>query len=101
MASTKQLEDTLPLCDFHHNRAGDTLSGQWPIYSLVVFDDQGLKELESDINEVEDSTSNSVLITEPGFSNGTLRDVYDHHIRFGDEDHEIHPTLFIVVDQRD
>lgn len=56
MASTKQLEDTLPLCDSHHNRAGDTLSGQRPIYFLVTFDERGLEELESDINGAEDST---------------------------------------------
>ncbi|KAG9949317.1 hypothetical protein KCU85_g4322, partial [Aureobasidium melanogenum] len=101
MASTKQLEDTLPLCDAHHNRAGDTLSGQWPIYSLVAFDEPSLKQVLNDINEAEDSTSNSILITEPDLSNSTLRDVYDHHIRLRDENDKIHPTLFIAVDQRD
>ncbi|KAH0037944.1 hypothetical protein KCU78_g1585, partial [Aureobasidium melanogenum] len=101
MASTKRLEDTLPPCDSHHNRASDTLSGQWPIYSLVTSNERCLKELESDINKAEDSTSNSLLITKPDSSNGTLRDVYDHHIRFRDENDMIHPTLFIAVDQRD
>ncbi|KAG9520883.1 hypothetical protein KCU93_g7560, partial [Aureobasidium melanogenum] len=101
MASTKQLEDTLPLCDSYYNRAGDTLSKQWPVYSLVAFDERDFKELEREINEAEDSTGNSVLITKSDFSNGTLRDVYDHHIRLRDENHEIHPTLFVAVDQRD
>ncbi|KEQ63694.1 uncharacterized protein M437DRAFT_46221, partial [Aureobasidium melanogenum CBS 110374] len=101
MASTKQLEDTLPRCDSYHNRAGDTLSGQWPIYSLVAFDEPSLKQVETDINEAEDSTSNSILMTEPDLSNSTLRDVYDHHIRLRDENDKIHHTLSIAVDQSD
>ncbi|KAI4726031.1 hypothetical protein E4T49_06206 [Aureobasidium sp. EXF-10728] len=101
MASTKQLEDTLPLHDTHHNSPNDTLNKQWPIYSLVAFSDPDLQTLETDINKAEDSTGNSVLITAPDFSHGTLRDIYNHHIRLRNENHEIHPTLFIVVDQRD
>ncbi|KAH0366081.1 hypothetical protein KCU65_g5540, partial [Aureobasidium melanogenum] len=101
MGSTKQLEATLPLHDSNHNRAGHTLIGQCPIYSLIAFDEQSLKELETDINEAEDSTSKYILITKPDLSDCILRDVYDHHIRLRGEDEEIHPTLFIVVDQRD
>lgn len=101
MAFTKQLEATLPLRDSNQNRADDTLSKHWPVYSLVAFDEQDLKELESDINEAEDSTTNSILITKPDFSSNTLRDVYDHHLRLRDENDKIHPTLFVAVDQRD
>ncbi|THV95616.1 hypothetical protein D6D26_07385 [Aureobasidium pullulans] len=99
--STKQLEDTLPLQDPRHGQFAHTLGKQWPIYTLVAFDDQELQQLESDINKAEDSTGQSVLITTPNLSNRTLRDIYEHHIQHREKDNKIHPTLFIVADQKD
>ncbi|CAD0087598.1 unnamed protein product, partial [Aureobasidium vineae] len=81
--------------DTHHDFSGDTLNKQWPSYSLVAVSEQDLSNLESDINNAEDSTSNCVLITTPNFSHGTLRNIHDHHIRLRNENDEIHPTLFI------
>ncbi|KAI5240594.1 hypothetical protein E4T43_05981 [Aureobasidium subglaciale] len=101
MASTKELEDTLPLHDPHPDPFGHTLGRRWPIYSLIAYDDKNLAKLESDINNAEDSTHNSVLITTPDFSSSTLRDVYGYHIALRDKDNGIHPSLFIVIDQKD
>ncbi|KAI5237581.1 hypothetical protein E4T42_09180 [Aureobasidium subglaciale] len=101
MTSTKELEDTLPLHDPHPGPFGETLGKHWPIYSLIAYDDNDPAKLESDINSAEDSTHHSVIITTPDFSSGTLRDIYEHHIRYRDKNNGIHPSLFIVIDQRD
>ena len=101
MVSTKQLEDTLPLQDPRHGQFADTLGKQWPIYTLVAFDDQELQQLESDINKAEDSTGQSVLITTPNLSNRTLRDIYEHRLQLREKDDKIHPTLFSVAEQKD
>lgn len=101
MTSTKELENTLPLHDPHQDGSGVISSKQYPIYSLVAFEDHELSQLESDINKAEDSTHQSVLINQPNFSGSTLRDIYEHHIQFRNENKDIHPSLFIVADQRD
>jgi hypothetical protein len=99
MASTKELEDTLPLRD--SSQFSDTLDKQWPIYFMVAFDDQELRQLEGEINKAEDSTDHSILITQPKRFGSTLRVVYDRHIQLRDERKDIHPSLFIVVDQKE
>lgn len=101
MTSIKELEDTLPLHDSHQDRSGVVSSKQYPIYSLVAFDDRQLRQLESHINKAEDSTNQSVLINQPNSSSSTLRDIYEHHIQLRTENKDIHPSLFIVADQRD
>jgi len=98
MASTEDLEDTLPLHD--SSPFSNTLDKRWPIYCMVAFDNQELRQLENDINKAEDSTDQSILIARPNLSGSTLRDVYEHHIQLRDEHKEIHPSLFIAVDQK-
>lgn len=100
-ASTKELENTLPLYDSHQDRSGIISSKQWPIYSMAAFSDQELEQLESDINNAEDSTSNSVLITTPASSGKTLLGIYEHHVQLRNENKEIHPSLFVVADKAD
>ena len=100
MASTKELEDTLPLHDSPDGRSSDTLDKRWPIYPMVAFDEQELEQLEHDVNKAEDSTDCSILITRPDFSGSTLRDVYEHHMHLRNERQDIHPSLFIAVDQK-
>lgn len=78
-ASTKELENTLPLYDSHQDRSGIISSKRWPIYCMLAFGDHKLKQLESDINKAEDSTGNSALITTPKSSGKTLLNVYKHH----------------------
>jgi hypothetical protein len=99
MASTKELEATLPLHD--SSQFSNTLDKRWPIYSMVAFNNQELRQLENEINKAEDSTDQSVLITQPNFFGSTLRDVYDRHIQLRNERKDIHPSLFIAVDQED
>ncbi|KAK4984652.1 hypothetical protein LTR28_002282, partial [Elasticomyces elasticus] len=45
------------------------------------------------------STKRSRLAPEADFSNRSLRDVYDCHIRIRDENETVHPLYFIVADQ--
>ena len=100
-STVPELEDTLPLYDSHQDRSGIISSKQCPIYSMVEFDDHELKQLGSDINEAEDSTGQSVLITKPNSSGRTLLGVYEHHIQLRCQNKQIHPSLFIVVDKAD
>ncbi|KAI4763161.1 hypothetical protein E4T52_04750 [Aureobasidium sp. EXF-3400] len=100
-STVPELEDTLPLYDSHQDRSGIISSKQWPIYSMVEFNDHELEKLESDINKAEDSTGQSVLITEPNSPGTTLLEIYERHIQLRDENKDIHPSLFIVVDKAD
>jgi hypothetical protein len=100
-ASTKELENTLPLYDSHQDRSGIISSKQWPIYSMIEFSSHELEKLESDVNKAEDSTHQSVMITTPDLFGKTLLDIYEHHIQLRDENKDIHPSLFIVVDKAD
>lgn len=79
----------------------NTLDKRWSIYPMVAFNESELKQLENDINKAEDSTDQSVLITQPDLFGSTLRNVYERQVRLRNEHTDIHPSLFIAVDQKE
>lgn len=101
MASTKDLEDTLPLVDTGLDTTKDNLGKHYTVYTLISLHPSKLQELIDDINNAEDSTSSSRLAPDPDFSGQSLRDIYDYHTRIRDEDETIHPCYLIVADQDD
>jgi len=109
MASTKELQKTLPRHAPNSERHLQDLNRKFAVYSLVNFDAAQLQELEHTLNiasvghEVEDdeATSYAKLADQPNFSGHTLRDVYDHHIRVRDDCDWMDPLYFIIADQED
>lgn len=100
-ASTKDLEDTLPVTAPPTDRHSMEKGSKYPIYSVVPLDSAGLRRLEHDVNTLEDSTGNSFLAPQADFSGRSLRNIYDYHVKMREEDFGIHPLYFIVADQED
>ncbi|RYP25519.1 hypothetical protein DL768_011483 [Monosporascus sp. mg162] len=118
MASTKELEKTLPRKAPNTERHRAVLDGlaryKYQIYSTVApaLDGEALERLERDINSAAEpaGTGNSVL--SPAARSGEhagrpLRDVYEHHLRArdagenADEESTVHPLYFVVADRPD
>lgn len=96
MASTRELEDTLPLASPLTQKRGFE-DREIAIYTTQTFP---LQQLEQDLRDADDILSTDVahLAPQPQFS--SVLDIYNHHIDLAQqEDSPPHdPSYFIVAD---
>jgi hypothetical protein len=102
MDSDKTLATTLPRkvpnAGLHRATLNGLLRYKFAIYNTAPLDPASRHQLQKSINSAELSTVRSKLAPKPDFSNRSLRDVYDHHIRLRNEDDTIYLLYFIVAD---
>lgn len=104
MASTRELEDSLPLIG---PIVEDDFSYLDPtkiaVYTLLALKIEQLKQLEQGIRAADQDacTPATLSTTQPAFHDQRLLDIYNHHIHTRDEESGFHPFYFIVADQED
>jgi hypothetical protein len=100
MASTRDLEDTLPLTA-PLTRNGDFEDRKIAIYTTLSLKASQLQQLEQDLRDANDISDEDVaqLVPQPHFD--SVLDIYNHHVGLGEhnntQDHD--PSYFIVADQ--
>lgn len=100
MASTRELEDTLPLASPLTQKRGFE-ERKIAVYTTLPLQTFLLQQLEQDLRDADDILSTDVahLAPQPHFS--SVLDIYNHHIDLAQrEDSPPHdPSYFIVADQ--
>ena len=100
MASTRELEDTLPLAS-PITPNGDFEDRKIAIYTTLPLEASQLQQLEQDLRDADDISDTDVaqLAPQPHFKN--VLDIYNHHVNLGKQDTTQHhdPSYFIVADQ--
>jgi hypothetical protein len=100
MASTRELEDTLPLTA-PLTRNGGFEDRKIAIYTTIAVEASQLQQLEQDLRDADDISDEDVaqLVPQPHFD--SVLDIYNHHVGLGEhnntQDHD--PSYFIVADQ--
>ena len=100
MASTRELEDGLPLIA-PPGQNGDFATRKIAIYTTLYVEAAQLERLEQDLrdaNEISD-TAVAQLAPQPHFD--SLLDIYNHHIQLDTKEFAYDPRYFIVADQDD
>ncbi|KAM0709476.1 hypothetical protein Q7P35_003515 [Cladosporium inversicolor] len=101
MASTRELEDTIPLTSpITHN--GDFKDRKIAIYTTLSNETSQLQQLEQDLRDADDISDEDVaeLAPQPHFN--SMLDIYNHHVDLAKQDTLQHdPSYFIVADQED
>jgi hypothetical protein len=100
MASTRKLEDTLPLTA-PLTRNGDFEARKIAIYATLPLKPSQLRQLEQDLRNADDVSDEDVaqLAPQPQFNNAL--DIYNHHVNLSKQDTSQHydPSYFVVADQ--
>lgn len=104
MASTSDLEETLPLTapEPAFPLIGPTREIKYSVYATTSLDHDQRQQLLADLHSDYQSIQ-SCRIAPGQFQHNSLREVYDYHIHARDENATtgIHPDYFIVIDQPD
>jgi hypothetical protein len=100
MASTRELEDTLPLTSPLTQKAGFE-DRKIAIYTTLPLEDSQLQQLEQALRDADDILIDVThLSTQPHFS--SVLDIYNHHVDLAQQDSPQHdPSYFIVADHED
>ena len=101
MASTRDLEDTLPLTSPLTQNTGFE-DRKIAIYTTLLLEPSQLRRLEEDLRNADDILSTDVarLAPQPHFS--SVLDIYNHHVDLAQQDSPQHdPSYFIVADHED
>ena len=101
MASTRDLEDTLPLTSPLTQNPGFE-DRKIAIYTTLLLEPSQLRRLEEDLRNADDILSTDVarLAPQPHFS--SVFDIYNHHIDLAEaqgDSSQHDPSYFIVADQ--
>lgn len=99
MASTRELEDTLPLTSPLAQKPGFE-DRKIAIYTTLPLETSQLQQLEQDLRDADDILSTDVahLAPQPHFS--SVLDIYNHHADLAQQDSSQHdPSYFIVADR--
>ena len=104
MASTRELEDTLPLtAPLTPN--GDFEDRKIAIYTTLPPETSQLQQLEQDLRDANDISDKDDAQLSPNPHFTTLLDIYNHHISLSEKDSDASqqhdPSYFIVADHED
>lgn len=102
MASSKALEETLPLeaPEAAHPIVKPTNKWQYSVYYITDLSNSQQQQLLSDLNSNDLGTQTCRFA--PGQSHHpSLKEAYDHHIKARDDDETIHPYIFFAADTKD
>lgn len=99
MASTRELEETLPLTS-PLTRNGDFEDRKIAIYTTLSPESSQLQQLEQDLRDANDISDEHVAQLAHQQHFNTLLDIYNHHIDLSKQGSSQHdPRYFIVQDQ--
>lgn len=100
MASTRDLEDTLPLTSPLTQKSGFE-DRKIAIYTTLSLETSQLQQLEQELRDADDILSTDVAHLAPQPQLSSVLDIYNHHIDLAQqEDSPPHdPSYFIVADQ--
>lgn len=101
MASTRELEDTLPLAS-PITPNGDFEDRKIAIYTTLSMETSQLQQLEQDLRDADDISDEDVaeLALQPHFN--SVLDIYNHHVDLAKQTTSEHdPSYFIVADRED